>query len=433
MSSLEPGVVVELFAGVGGFRLGLESEENFWKVEFSNQWEPGRKTQDASDCYVRNFGSTGHVCEDINKYLDWAINKKDSIPNESKLKLPRKIDLLVGGFPCQDYSVAKSLSSSGGLEGKKGVLWWDINRLISFKKPKYILLENVDRLLASPSSQRGRDFAVMLSCLSQQGYIVSWRIINSAEYGHPQRRKRVYILAEKTNRKKFQSDDAVSILTKNSLFASVFPVKNEVSNFQEIYLGDDPVIVSDNFHTNNPAARWENAGILIKGVAYTAKVESLYKGKSRNLGTILQKSKVDESFFVDDSVLPSWEYLKGSKKEKRVDKKTGFEYSYNEGAMAFPDSTKNPARTILTGEGGSSPSRFKHIIKTKNGRHRRLTPIELERLQEFPDNWTKFGKNNAKISDVKRAFFMGNALVVGVVRDIGEELAVRRQRGKSIF
>lgn len=433
MIKLKPGVVVELFAGVGGFRLGLETEENLWKVEFSNQWEPGKKAQDASDCYVNNFGSDGHVCEDINKYLDWAIDKKDCIPNKSKVKLPKKVDLLVGGFPCQDYSVAKSLSSSSGLEGKKGVLWWDIDRLISFKKPKYVLLENVDRLLASPSSHRGRDFAVMLSCLSRHGYIVSWRIVNSAEYGHPQRRKRVYILAEKINHKKINSTEALSILTKKSLLASTFPVSPEVTNYQEIKLGDDPVFVSDNFHSIYPNTRWGNAGILVKGVVYTARVDSAYKGKFRNLGSILQKTKIDESFFVDEQALPSWEYLKGSKKEKRVDKKTGYVYSYNEGAMAFPDSLKNPARTILTGEGGSSPSRFKHIIKTKNGKHRRLTPIELERLQEFPDNWTERGKNNEKISDVKRAFFMGNALVVGIVRDIGKELAIYRSQGKSIF
>ena len=433
MTLFEPGVVVELFAGVGGFRLGLEGDSGDWIVKFSNQWEPGKKAQDASDCYIYNFGDQGHVCEDINKYLDWYIEKKDCIPSKSKIKLPTKIDLLVGGFPCQDYSVAKSLSYSGGIEGKKGVLWWDINRLIEYKKPKYVLLENVDRLLASPSSKRGRDFAVMLTCLSKLGYIVSWRIINSAEYGHPQRRKRAYILAEKVNRKKIKSNEIEAILTKDSVFAKAFPVINKIGTVQEVNLGLDPVCVSENFHKEFSKTRWENSGIMVKGVVYTAKLESSYSGSKRNLGSILQKNKINPDFTIDNNQISRWEYLKGSKKEKRVDKKTGYEYSYNEGAMAFPDSLKNPSRTILTGEGGPSPSRFKHIIKTKSGKYRRLTPIELERLQEFPDNWTKYSKIGVELSDTKRAFFMGNALVVGVIKSIGEELAIYRKSSKTIF
>jgi DNA (cytosine-5)-methyltransferase 1 len=92
--------------------------------------------------------------------------------------------------------------------------------------------------------------------------------------------------------------------------------------------------------------------------------------------------------------------------------------------MAFPDLLSNPSRTILTGEGGSSPSRFKHIIQSKAG-HRRLLPVELERLSGFPDGWTEFGTNGTKIPDSRRAFFMGNALVVGLITRVGKELAKR--------
>jgi DNA (cytosine-5)-methyltransferase 1 len=92
--------------------------------------------------------------------------------------------------------------------------------------------------------------------------------------------------------------------------------------------------------------------------------------------------------------------------------------------MAFPDSLDKPSRTILTGEGGSTPSRFKHVIETKRG-HRRLTPLELERLSGFPDDWTRFGADGVEISDSKRAFFMGNALVVGLVEMVGAELRQR--------
>src|SRR5690606_10861709 len=99
-------------------------------------------------------------------------------------------DLLVGGFPCQDYSVATTLNNSKGLTGKKGVLWWNIHKILQEKKnrPRYLLFENVDRLLKSPSSQRGRDFAIMLKGLDDLGYCVEWRVINAADYGMPQRR-----------------------------------------------------------------------------------------------------------------------------------------------------------------------------------------------------------------------------------------------------
>ena len=104
-------------------------------------------------------GDKGHSNENIEE-----VDTKD-IPD---------CDVLVGGFPCQDYSVATTIKNSKGLKGKKGVLWWSIERIIREKKnkPKYLILENVDRLLKSPSNQRGRDFAVMLGCLNQLGYPV---------------------------------------------------------------------------------------------------------------------------------------------------------------------------------------------------------------------------------------------------------------------
>ncbi len=84
--------------------------------------------------------------------------------------------------------------------------------------------------------------------------------------------------------------------------------------------------------------------------------------------------------------------------------------------MAFPDPLEKPARTIITGEGGPTPSRFKHVIKTKSGRYRRLMPLELERANMFPDHHT------AASGDGRRAFFMGNALVVGVIEKLGRAL-----------
>src|SRR3989344_392807 len=180
-SASKTSKVVELFAGVGGFRIGLEKAGTF-KTIWSNQWEPATKKQHASETYIARFGSDGHSNEDISKV------KVSDIPDH---------ELLVGGFPCQDYSVARTLSQATGLQGKKGVLWWEIHRILKekgTKAPKYLILENVDRLLKSPASQRGRDFAIMIASLNDLGYIVEWRIVNAAEYGMPQRRRRVFIL-----------------------------------------------------------------------------------------------------------------------------------------------------------------------------------------------------------------------------------------------
>lgn len=188
---------IELFAGVGGFRVGLNHVSSFdekgkavengnFHFLWANQWEPSTKIQHAYDCYSKRFASSSSENSnvDISK-----VNKKD-IPDHS---------LLCGGFPCQDYSVAHSLSKEKGIEGKKGVLWWQIRDILIAKKTPFVFLENVDRLIKSPAKQRGRDFGIMLRCLADLGYAVEWRVINAAEYGLPQRRRRTYIFAYRKN------------------------------------------------------------------------------------------------------------------------------------------------------------------------------------------------------------------------------------------
>ena len=216
--------VIELFAGVGGFRLGLEGppgndEHTDFKFVWSNQWEPGSSKQWASDIYSKHFSNKSHSNEDIHEI---AFNK-GRLVETIRFRIPEH-DLLVGGFPCQDYSVART--SAKGLEGGKGVLWWQIHRIMKAKKPRYAMLENVDRLLKSPTSQRGRDFAVMLASLAELGYIVEWRVINAADYGMPQRRRRVYILGYKKGSpvfNKLSSKKPSSVIESSGLIGSAFP------------------------------------------------------------------------------------------------------------------------------------------------------------------------------------------------------------------
>ena len=398
------GNVAELFAGVGGFRIGLARAG--WKTVFSNQWEPATKVQHASDVYIARFGAEGHSNEDIAQVRS----------------LPRHIDLLVGGFPCQDYSVAKTLNRAKGLKGKKGVLWWEILRLVQGQKPKFIFLENVDRLLKSPSKQRGRDFAVMLKTLGDSGYSIEWRVINAADYGFPQRRIRVFIVAskQKSGAKK-QSPE--SVIGKTGILARALPIEKLVADIQEFHLHDDVNLISSQFNKGAAKSPFLNSGYYQNGVVYTVKSVAKLSKEALLLGDVLQPdSKVPDEYWVEEKRIKQWKYLKGAKSVERTHKGSGTSYNYAEGKMAFPDLLTNPSRTILTGEGGSTPSRFKHIIKSKNG-YRRLTPIELERLNGFPDDWTKTEKSGKTITDGRRAFFMGNALVIGLVTRIGLVLA----------
>ena len=418
--------VVELFAGVGGFRLGLEGWKGMsaassytlpatanYRVVWSNQWEPATKVQYASQVYVQHWGDLHHNNQDI-ETVDIA-----HVPDH---------DVLVGGFPCQDYSVATTLKNAKGLIGKKGVLWWSIHKILTEKlnKPKYLIFENVDRLLISPSSQRGRDFAIILKSLNELGYAVEWRIINAADYGMPQKRKRVFILAyhQSTNLfKQLISSKPTDWLLSDGLLANAFPVLAENIMFpHEITLKGDIVDISENFNKQHAFFAFQNTGMMVGGVISTIKTQAHYQGKCACLADVLQHEQVPNEFYISNSELEKWQYLKGSKKEIR---KTadGFEYNYSEGGMSFPDALNKPARTIITGEGGTSPSRFKHVINTALG-HRRLTPLELERLNMFPDNHT----NMHSVSATKRAFFMGNALVVGVVEKIGSILAQRSKQ-----
>jgi DNA (cytosine-5)-methyltransferase 1 len=288
-----------------------------------------------------------------------------------------------------------------------------------------VFLENVDRLLKSPSSQRGRDFAVMLRTLADIGYIVEWRVVNAAEYGYPQRRIRVFIVARKTKAlDKFV--EPFDYITKVGVLARALPVISTQLDCTEIEIEEDWGRVSRYFNKATfEKSPFLNSGVFVKGIAYTLKTEAAPKTKSfATLGDILQKdSEVDESFFIPKDQVKTWQFLKGAKSVERVHKGSGTKYKYAEGAMAFPDLEINPSRTILTGEGGTSPSRFKHVIKTKSGRYRRLTPIELERLNGFPDDWTKFDASGVKVPDGKRAFFMGNALVIGLIERVGKIIA----------
>lgn len=407
--------VVELFAGVGGFRLGLEAAGH--EVIWSNQWEPAIQKQHASNCYTSNFGDANHTNVDIND-----VDATD-VPDH---------DLLVGGFPCQDYSVATV--QADGIEGEKGVLWWEIERIAREKRPPYLLLENVNRLLRSPTEQRGRDFGVVLHCLHDLGYDVEWRVINAADYGYATKRRRVFIFAARRDTEwghHMQTGAGTAdYITDDGYFADAFPVVNEQQQLAAFTTADTP---PDTTLTGTPKDTsedfefdFENAGIMSDGELWTRTVEPIGE-EPTPLRDILIEDGVDEEFYIPDSELEKWRYQKGAKNEERV-ADNGHEYTFSEGAVPFPDPVDRPARTLLTNEGLTSASRVRHAVKDPaTGDLRVLTPEECERIMDFPEGWTDTG-----MPRTWRYTCMGNALVVGLVEEMGELLPAEPRLAEQI-
>ena len=457
--------VVELFAGVGGFRLGLEGfpglkNDSDFRVIWSNQWEPSQNIQWASKVYEERFGSDGHSNQDIH-------DARKIVPDH---------DLLVGGFPCQDYSVARTISGEMGISGEKGKLWTPIKQIVrdATSRPKVVLLENVPRLLNSPSRNRGLNFAVICRDLLSMGYDVEWRVINASEYRMPQQRKRIFIMAYRRatqsnfyrNGKpnfgpKYRSRNGMTKwLTGKDLvsnddwesgpFASAFPLEGDLPEKRVVFpdlsdfdSGDSPFKDCGYAWKDNHGGKW----------LWTFKSKPI-KEEARTLRSIIE-DECEPDYIIDEDSLNQWRYVKGSKKEYRI-RKTDREnvgeevwtvykeclnsqsqeiwdknsevfeailgdngaYRYVEGPIAFPDSLDNPSRTVVTQEIGRSPDRMRHIIRTDDGQWRRLSPIELERLNMFPDDWTLIDG----IPDSRRGFLMGNALVVGIIERLREPL-----------
>ena len=393
--------VCELFAGVGGFRLGLERLGTGWDTVWFSQWEPGKSNQWAHDCYVAHYGDSPDLNGEYKTGIDIAEVDKALIPNHN---------LLVGGFPCQDYSVAHTLATSEGIEGKKGVLWWQIRDTIIAKQPPFCLFENVDRLLKSPAKQRGRDFGVILACLNNLGYSVEWRVINAAQYGAAQRRRRTFIFAYRKDTKyaiSMKKYDSKSIMETEGFFAKAFAV-NPIEKIKETTIESDLVEVSDKFKYD-----FEHSGFMNEGTIYTANVTEKEE-KAIMLGDILQKF-VDEKYYITSDDMANWVYMKGAKKIPRTTSE-GHEYTFSEGPIAFPDPWNRPGRTMLTSEG--TKNRSTHVVcDPGTGSIRILTPIEAERLQGFDDNWTDTG-----MTERFRYFCMGNALVVPMITRMGKVL-----------
>lgn len=398
--------ICELFAGVGGFRVGMERLNTGWQTTWFSQWEPEKVSQWAHDCYVAHFGDLTDTRGEYHTGEDISLMRKECIPDHN---------LLVGGFPCQDYSVAHTLASSHGIEGKKGVLWWQIRDTIIAKNPAFCIFENVDRLLKSPAKQRGRDFGIILACLARLNYSAEWRVVNAATYGAAQRRRRTFIFAYRNDTvygqtmNRMQAED---IVANSGFMRQAFPITqicNEYHGDLGAYETDEDIIcISDEFEFS-----FNKAGYMHEGHIYTCDIVE-DEIPPILLRDILEEN-VAEEYYITEDKKPKWVYLKGAKKIPRKTK-DGHEYVFSEGPVAFPDSWDRPGRTMLTSE--STLNRSTHVVTDPGtGRLRLITPIEAERMQGFDDDWTNHGMPSRM-----RYFCMGNALVVPMITRMGEVL-----------
>ena len=502
--SAEPGAkikVAELFAGVGGFRLGLErkgvgrklssrKKNPSFQVVWSNQYEPKTTKQHASDVYVKQFKL---IEDDEQDGAYWDRTKSEKHVNidinEIEGKEVFNHDLLVAGFPCQDYSVMRAMtreersedgttvtSGEAGIDGPRGELWWQIEKVLNEKKPKMVFLENVPRLLTSPAIHKGRNFAVVIRSLIGLGYDVEWRTINAADYGMPQSRNRIFILG-------YQKDSLPSVelseeseqkswLIQNGPFAKAFRMVDDPTLTFHIQRLPETFGKKKSFFTNAGIARVTSE----KGEIIVTQLEKSepYKEAKTPLEKIIVKELSREEleiYSIPKEDIVKWRYLKSTQRNEFRIKKTARDsvpkkklkiydqlmaepktpnrqdkwnyhkkdflelvekelaYRYDIGAMRYPDHLDQTSRTIVTSEGGRGPARTRHIIECRESpsAYRRLMPIELERLNQFPDNWTVI----PGISDSRRGFLMGNALVVGVVERLAGPIAELFRKGAN--
>ena len=279
-------------------------------------------------------------------------------------------------------------------------------------------MENVDRLLKSPASQRGRDFGIMLRTFYDLGYNVEWRVINAAEYGCAQKRRRTFIFAWKRNLNynAISQNTPFQIMYNVGIFASNFPIernqinKNKLNQDVDLRKYKDTVEMTENFK-----CQFYNTGVMINGIVNTLESIPIIE-PSIPLRKIREKREGLNEYFLTEIQIDKFKSLRKGKSVPRT-RPNGEPYTYSEGNMAFPDSLDSPGRTMLTSE--ASINRSTHVIKDwETNNLRFITPVEAERLQSFPKNWTNTG-----MPQKRRYFMMGNALVTQIINPLENTLS----------
>ena len=358
--------VASLFTGVGGFDLGLERvgmgvvlqvEQDKWCNEvLANRWPNVETVGD-----VRDVGDVD-------------------------------ADMIVGGFPCQDISVA---GKRKGLEGDRSGLWWEFYRIIAGNRPEWVIIENVPNLLRT---NRGRDMGAIVGTLSDLGYGVGWRVLDSQFFGVPQRRKRVFIVGHLGDR------DGGRVLFDDTGGAGDRETGAETGETRQ-----DPGTVVARADGNSTQTH-----VAVQDVANTLQARDgkgvpgyrdFHGGRANLVPVALHLTQTP----VHGEVSPTLSA------EGRIG--VGYPVSVHENQRA--EITTNDTIGSLTTGGGKPGQGYPAVAEPPSWRVRRLTPRECERLQGFPDDWTRWTSEGREIAKTHRYRMMGNAVTVPVIEWIG--------------
>jgi len=349
---------IEMFSGIGGFRLGLERVG--WKCVWAND-----RDKYANTIYKKNFGDKELVEGDITEV------EADEIPEHT---------LLTAGFPCQAFSVA---GKRKGFQDTRGTLFFHIARVAKAKRPPLLLLENVKGLL---STQDGYCFARIIQTLDELGYDVEWQVLNSKHFGVPQNRERVFIIGHlrgKGGQQIFPIGETDEVDKKVAVETKIKRVIGSGREMARVYSpeGVAPTIrvPSGGWHQPRSGGK-DSLDRHTWDVIVIADRSRNYAGKGRNLESPKKVTNALSSVQKDN-------------------------------LLALFDGHPNgrPRSTLRSG-------RVPEVGLLEGLRIRRLTPMECERLQGFPDGWTE------GVSDTQRYKLLGNAVTVNVVEYLGKVL-----------
>jgi DNA (cytosine-5)-methyltransferase 1 len=327
-----------------------------------------------------------------------------------------EFDLLVGGFPCQAFSVA---GKRRGFNDCRGTLFFEIARVLKDKRPRYFLLENVKGLL---SHDKGKTFQTILEVLTNLGYFVEWQVLNSKDFGVPQNRERVFIVGHfggGGGRKVFPISRSNSKTVSKTLM--------DINQAQRVY-GTDGCSITLKALGGGQGAK---TGLYAVPTTKEGNVHTIDANYGKGCNNRLDKGRRTQII----------EYFKKDKcQSNRIYKTTGISPTLpsrgkntgqNSPMMAIPVLTpdwENKRQNGRRFKTNNEPS-FTLTAQDKHGvydgfRIRRLTPVECERLQGFKDNYTKYGCDGSEISDTQRYKCLGNAVTVNVVEAIIDKMFV---------
>ena len=443
--------VGSLFSGVGGFDLGLErsGHEIVWQVEYDKQ---------ARSILRKHW-------PDVKMYNDvQQVGGKDGEAGRDVLE---EVDLICGGFPCQDLSVA---GHRRGLDGSKSGLWYEFHRILEECRPKYCLVENVPGLF---SSNKGRDMEVLVRGLEELGYQWQYRILDSQYFGVPQRRRRVFIVGYSgegsqsqvlleseslpwhpaTSREEGQGsagdagcsdEDSGRTLYRGEGFSSykeddlTAPLRASQSK-----QGDTDLVVArctgyakykmeDEMKASSPLrARHNEAtdlvvafqpGNLTRKAGANPSSEVFPTLGAATLGdqaphvakgqkpVVLDRSSFNSGFNFDREP-----YIEETEVTPTLI--GGGPHAVATHQKVIPTLASSAAGVSRVGGQGAEPGFY-----ISSDAPRRLTPRECERLQGFPDDWTRFDDTGKEMADGPRYRMMGNAVTVNVAEFIGAQL-----------